>query len=460
MKLRLNEVPIPNAGKPFENCKLDREKYAFVLTKIIETYSEGFVLGLNNRWGEGKTTFIRMWKIHLGNQGFKTLYFNAWEHDFNNDPLSAILSELKSLEIYDKQKFAPLIKRGAKLTASLVPILMGALAEKYIDTKSIKDAFQTLSEEAASIFEEEVNEYANKKRGLDEFKKDLQKYVSKIDKKPLIFFIDELDRCNPKYAVELLEIVKHFFTVPGIVFIVSTDKKQLSNSIKGYFGSEDMDSEEYLRRFFDLEYTIPKPDMTSVIDWMLEKYSFKQLEQNIQFEEYRFLRKLAVEYFKNSDLPIRFVEKLFLQIRLALATIKPNEAVFSEQLFVLILVKFFEPELYNEIKNNSFSNIEFLNSINNFINFNQNLDEIFSLKEIEAKFVFLYSNNLKNMGSNKLIKETDSRKYTLLYEPKFDKSDNYSYTIEALNEFKKSDISKYSLDYIIQKIELINPIQN
>jgi hypothetical protein len=221
-----------------------------------------------------------------------------------------------------------------------------------------------------------------------------------------------------------------------------------------------MDSEEYLRRFFDLEYTIPKPDMTSVIDWMLEKYSFKQLEQNIQFEEYRFLRKLAVEYFKNSDLPIRFVEKLFLQIRLALATIKPNEAVFSEQLFVLILVKFFEPELYNEIKNNSFSNIEFLNSINNFINFNQNLDEIFSLKEIEAKFVFLYSNNLKNMGSNKLIKETDSRKYTLLYEPKFDKSDNYSYTIEALNEFKKSDISKYSLDYIIQKIELINPIQN
>jgi predicted KAP-like P-loop ATPase len=298
MKLRLNEVPIPNAGKPFENCKLDREKYAFVLTKIIETYSEGFVLGLNNRWGEGKTTFIRMWKIHLGNQGFKTLYFNAWEHDFNNDPLSAILSELKSLEIYDKQKFAPLIKRGAKLTASLVPILMGALAEKYIDTKSIKDAFQTLSEEAASIFEEEVNEYANKKRGLDEFKKDLQKYVSKIDKKPLIFFIDELDRCNPKYAVELLEIVKHFFTVPGIVFIVSTDKKQLSNSIKGYFGSEDMDSEEYLRRFFDLEYTIPKPDMTSVIDWMLEKYSFKQLEQNIQFEEYRFLRKLAVEYFK------------------------------------------------------------------------------------------------------------------------------------------------------------------
>src|SRR5690606_25206108 len=173
MELKLNEVPITDKQIPFKHCKLEREKYAVVLTKIIETYSTGFVLALNNRWGEGKTTFLKMWRVFLDNQKYETLYFNAWEHDFNRDPLSAILSELKSLEIYDKQQFAPLIKKGAKLSKSLIPVLIGALAEKYIDTKAIKDAFQKLSEQAANIFEEEVNEYADKKKGLEDFKEEL-----------------------------------------------------------------------------------------------------------------------------------------------------------------------------------------------------------------------------------------------------------------------------------------------
>lgn len=82
--LRTKEIKA-TAGDPFEYCQLGRKKYAEILTSIIETYNDGFVLGLNNKWGEGKTTFIRMWRLYLGqpDRGFKTLYFNAWEHDFN-----------------------------------------------------------------------------------------------------------------------------------------------------------------------------------------------------------------------------------------------------------------------------------------------------------------------------------------------------------------------------------------
>ena len=46
-------------GATFEQCKLDRKKYADVLSSIVRTYSEGFVLAVNNKWGEGKTTFIK-----------------------------------------------------------------------------------------------------------------------------------------------------------------------------------------------------------------------------------------------------------------------------------------------------------------------------------------------------------------------------------------------------------------
>ena len=45
---------------PFNNCKLDRKKYAEVLTNIVSSYSDGFVLAINNKWGTGKTTFVKM----------------------------------------------------------------------------------------------------------------------------------------------------------------------------------------------------------------------------------------------------------------------------------------------------------------------------------------------------------------------------------------------------------------
>ena len=65
--------------------------------------------------------------------------------------------------------------------------------------------------------------------------------------------IDELDRCNPHYSVLVLERIKHIFSVPGIVFILSVDKKQFGNAIRGYYGSDLIDANEYLRRFIDLD---------------------------------------------------------------------------------------------------------------------------------------------------------------------------------------------------------------
>jgi hypothetical protein len=53
-------IPIEKDKDPFENCKLDRKKYAISLNEIIDFYSNGFVMAVNNKWGTGKTTFIKM----------------------------------------------------------------------------------------------------------------------------------------------------------------------------------------------------------------------------------------------------------------------------------------------------------------------------------------------------------------------------------------------------------------
>ena len=47
MVLKHVEIEIDKED-PFINCKLDREKYAAVLTNIIQNYPAGFVLAINN----------------------------------------------------------------------------------------------------------------------------------------------------------------------------------------------------------------------------------------------------------------------------------------------------------------------------------------------------------------------------------------------------------------------------
>lgn len=67
-----------------------------------------------------------------------------------------------------------------------------------------------------------------------------------------MFFIDELDRCRPTFAIELLERIKHLFDIQNIVFVLSIDKEQLEASTAAAYGSA-INAPEYLRRFIDLE---------------------------------------------------------------------------------------------------------------------------------------------------------------------------------------------------------------
>lgn len=96
---------------------------------------------------------------------------------------------------------------------------------------------------------------------------------------PVVFFVDELDRCNPNYAVSVLERIKHLFDIPNLVFVLAINKKQLCNAIQGYFGSMNMDSNEYLRRFIDIEYTLPAPQLEKFCNYLYDEYGFDEFSE-------------------------------------------------------------------------------------------------------------------------------------------------------------------------------------
>ena len=80
---------------------------------------------------------------------------------------------------------------------------------------------------------------------------------------PLVVIIDELDRCRPDYAVELLERVKHVLTVENTAFVFGINRQALGEAIGHRFGISDTDG--YLAKFFDVD--APCPDPQAWYEW-------------------------------------------------------------------------------------------------------------------------------------------------------------------------------------------------
>lgn len=366
MKLKLTPPYIPKTkeeGDPFMNCKLDRKKYADALTTIVNTYSDGFVMAINNKWGSGKTTFVEMWKQQLKNEGFQTLYFNAWENDFQTEVMVALLAELKELQDKGKRNFNSLVKSGAILLNKTAPIIASGIVSRAVGDKVAGELVEVITELTTGELKKQIESFTDAKKGLIDFRNSLKKYVAQVNKgKPVIFIIDELDRCRPNYAVSVLENIKHLFSVEGIVFVLSIDKVQLGHAIRGVYGSEQIDSEEYLRRFIDLEYNLPTPDRRLFIKYLYNYFEFNLfINSNARRARIEFhsdvdvLENNAIILFADENFTLRQIEKNFARIRLTLNTFSEEQHIFTDIVVLLSYIYDRYPEIYNKIENSEYT---------------------------------------------------------------------------------------------------------
>ncbi|MET0463513.1 MAG: P-loop NTPase fold protein [Chitinophagaceae bacterium] len=403
MNIRHQEIEIPT-GDPFYGCVLDRKKYASILSSVIKTYSDGFVLALNSEWGTGKTTFVKMWRQQLENDGYSTLYFNAWENDFDTNPLTAILAEFKKVLPKNKEiAFNSLLKKGAVLAQNILPGVVKAVAKRYVDIDEIHASVEGLTKAATEILKDEIKSYTARQKGLSEFKQELQRFVvTALGDKPFVFFIDELDRCKPSYAVELLEQVKHFFSVPGIVFVLSIDKIQLGHCIRGAYGSEMFNTEDYLKRFIDLEFTLPEPNVDLFCQYLFKYFNFKDFFDSDFRVNTKGLNRdgrdfidFSASLFSGHKLTLRQQEKLFAQSRVGLLTFEKTDYVFPSVYLTLVFARAFHSDVYNKLKNIELPVSEVLSHIRQLMpsRVPQNLDRLY--EGTEALMVLFYVNAVR-----------------------------------------------------------------
>lgn len=269
---------------------LQRKKYADFLTQYLIAKKDPFVININAPWGSGKTFFIEHWCEDLKKE-HPCVLFNAWENDFSNDPLLSVISCIEKdlsplLSVTDKENNENKSRFSSvgEYLKSIAPILVKAAVSKAIGKDGLEELQQLneKDEKAAADIVERVTEklIQNNKiveKAIERFEKSLKDLIEKLTcnrsdlKKPLFIFIDELDRCRPLYAIELLERIKHLFGVPGIVFVIATDTEQLKHSVNAIYGS-GFDSTTYLRRFFDQGYTLPLPDYVEFAKLLFQKF--------------------------------------------------------------------------------------------------------------------------------------------------------------------------------------------
>lgn len=359
MKSRLEPLEV-NRENPFLHCKLDRQKYAEVLTQVVDTYTQGCVLAINGEWGSGKTTFMSMWKQMLKNRGFTALYFNVWEHDFVSDPLIGLVAELKSqLKVKDStNQIEKIIEASEKILRGALPSLLGHFAEKIVGKGFAEVAKDTFSS-TIHLFAKEVEIYEEQCSSISEFKQTLSELVEFCSNgKPLIFIVDELDRCNPFYAVKVLERIKHLFMIPNVVFVLSIDKKQLCSSIKGYYGSESINADEYLKRFIDIEYLLPQPDVEKFVEYLYEVYDFgvffnhpERMKSARVNRERECFEKMSKYLFTDLHMNLRQMERAYSHIRLVIETFGTNSYINPEIILILYYIRMRDCDSYTKIKN-------------------------------------------------------------------------------------------------------------
>lgn len=251
-----------------EDDPFDRQGTSKSLSNLVERIEDPLVIALDGGWGSGKTWFLKRWiAAHkLENDGrATTVYFDAFAHDFMDDPLIALtgvigdrLPRKAETRIWSKVKAAAakLAKPAGRIGLAVVTGGVTEVAGPLVDAAT--EAAGKEIETAAEAFwaREDGRRAAMEQLRAALIDLTLVETGEDADPIPLVVVVDELDRCRPDYALALLEVVKHFFSVPNVHFVLGVNLEALAHSVRARYGG-GIDAERYLRRFVSLSVQLP-----------------------------------------------------------------------------------------------------------------------------------------------------------------------------------------------------------
>ena len=355
-----------------------RQELGVGLTNLLASIKDPMVVAIDGQWGSGKTTFLKMWAGHLRQQGFPVIYFDAFENDYVEDAFAALAAEIlglvdaknKSGEPKAKEFKAKAIGALKVLGRSALKVGVKAGSMGALDAIALSDELvDAISSEAEELADKHIGDLLTKqaegRNTLQSFRDALRDLPTILvpppepkegeepaKAKPLIFMIDELDRCKPVFALALLERIKHFFVVPNVHFVLGTHMGQLRNSVNAAYGP-NIDANKYLQKFIGL--TFPLVDDS---EYRHERHAVKYVSKlrrdfNISPDD-RAYADSAEQFVKTYALLhhiiLRDIEHIMTNIALAIAFTRQNEFRPLPLIAGLVTLRVAHPALYVQAK--------------------------------------------------------------------------------------------------------------
>lgn len=303
-------------GKIFGD-RLNRDEYINNIVSIVETCARRetpTTFAIEGEWGQGKSWLINKVEAKLKNIDISQAYsleqyektssqyfivhYNAWEKDYYEEPLLAILSAIvKELnnQLASNHVLTTLNKKVAREILVQLEFVFDSVSKKLFGFSMV-----TISKKIAKEVKKIKSESEIKLRtqnSNDNIDNDIQLIISILNQlskiMPIIFVVDELDRCVPTFAVKTLERLHHIFDkINYSVTILSVSKKQLDRSVDKLYG--DGSSEQYFKKYFDfsIKLNFGKVDVTEV-DRKLEEFSHMFDKKRIESQGEELVNKIC-----------------------------------------------------------------------------------------------------------------------------------------------------------------------
>ena len=337
----------------YEKLTENRKRFVDQLMPLIESTFDREIeeeeriktISIDASWGMGKTLLKDVLVEKLGENGIRVKAINAWETDYFSDPMKSLIGEINESDLNIS---SDTIEKGEKLIKNIggvaTKILGTALLKKLNftdeDITNIKSIFQGIDSSG-------IEEYKKYKDLVKNFK---ESFGVSIGTSKRVIILDELDRCKPNYAIELLEAIKHIFDIYNLTFIFLINKEQLKYTVENLYGC-NRENEDYFEKFFDLQLIFPEIDIVDFVQIEYEsyKYDLESFQPNgvLNFEKFMvslLLKLIMINYNEINMKSVRQLRKSLNKYVYLIKTFSENE---KKSLFtVLGFVGYFFKEEY------------------------------------------------------------------------------------------------------------------
>lgn len=257
-----------------------------------------FTIGVFGQWGQGKTSMLRQIEKKLNEIETKdekeilTVWFNPWQFTGEEHIIIPFFHTLVSyLEEFKKKKgksvsgrFINFLKELAHVPVALAygmegKIKIPLLLETKFKLKDVIDEARKKKEEIEEKSEPEI------KRLVNVYESMYYRLISRLQgastdlNLKIVVFVDDLDRCLPEKAVELLEGLKVLLDLSGFVFVIGVAREVIEQGIrvryKELYSNDTKGStfleQDYLDKIIQFPFTLPPPDLDRLKS-MVENY--------------------------------------------------------------------------------------------------------------------------------------------------------------------------------------------